>query len=469
MTAPRYTHVSVRFVLLFTFFISARITWAQTISGPPSCTKADLDIHFELSNQPDDTFRFVVTGFNISDHGCQFDGDIFRPSVVPPYGFDGHDGQGNNIHYPECKDCAYDLKEGARFDSHPMVGTGQTVRKTFRWKTKPSRSGQDCVPISWISAPSYIIAAPSLLKTACSDLAVTEVDVVDAPEDIHDSLVLTAPKPIFNEREFFRLLLSDKSEIPAPLNVDSCPLMLLWERGPGGETRTDEVVAKPKAGCGPHPALPPTQDSVSEYDLDSGAVSHWSGKGDHELQVLKQIGSIDMPDYKLIRSNVVRIRIIDPMTIGRRWVKAKGLGADLTLDKQIYALGEDVPLHIAIANFDAQAPIYSADAVWDPCATVSVSVSDSSGRQLSSNERFEDLSGCLGHGFGPTLFPLGKIVPLEWSLRSEKWLPKQPGTYTIQVMWSPDTGTVQHTFLGGWTSKLKPYATLTASALFHIE
>ena len=48
---------------------------------------------------------------------------------------------------------------------------------------------------------------------------------------------------------------------------------------------------------------------------------------------------------------------------------------------------------------------------------------------------------CSGHGFGPNKeFSQGKLYPIERSLTNEGWLPKEPGTYTIVVTWTPLIG-----------------------------
>jgi hypothetical protein len=49
------------------------------------------------------------------------------------------------------------------------------------------------------------------------------------------------------------------------------------------------------------------------------------------------------------------------------------------LDKDAYKLGEDVPLHIAVENFDAPVPINATSPVWDPYAAIGVEVRDAMG------------------------------------------------------------------------------------------
>ena len=62
------------------------------------------------------------------------------------------------------------------------------------------------------------------------------------------------------------------------------------------------------------------------------------------------------------RSHKLTVQIDDPALIPRKWQgKVKGVGVDVTLGKDAYQLGGDVPLHIAIENFNAPVPIYAIE------------------------------------------------------------------------------------------------------------
>lgn len=154
----------------------------------------------------------------------------------------------------------------------------------------------------------------------------------------------------------------------------------------------------------------------------------------------------------------------------RHWTRLKGVAADILLDRDTYKVGEDIPLHLAIANFDATAPIFSWDPQWDPCDVVEVQVLDTSGIPLPEQDRFSPPSwSCTGDGFGPRPFEKGKIVSMEWSLKNTGWLPNHPGTYTIVVSWRTSTGSItEPDRKGRVTMSLKPYATVQAKATIHI-
>jgi len=142
---------------------------------------------------------------------------------------------------------------------------------------------------------------------------------------------------------------------------------------------------------------------------------------------------------------------------------------DVTLDKDAYKPGEDVPLHIAIENFDAPVPIYAIDPVWDPYPAIGVEVRDATGRLLPENERCSNGMLWTGHGRGPVSYPAGKVVTIERTLASQGWLPNRPGVYTVVVTWCPLDGT--HFEPGPGLARkddIKTYATVQAAATFRI-
>jgi hypothetical protein len=157
------------------------------------------------------------------------------------------------------------------------------------------------------------------------------------------------------------------------------------------------------------------------------------GFGEHTFQVLQLAGSLDDPQLLFATSNVLRVQIDDPSLIPRKWgTRARGVAVDITLDKDTFRVGEDVPLHLAVENFDAESPIYGRA----ECGIVRIEVRDADGHPLRYDERFFDISICSGHGLGLVPYARGEIFPLETSLRTEGWLPNRVGTYTVAVSWS---------------------------------
>jgi hypothetical protein len=116
----------------------------------------------------------------------------------------------------------------------------------------------------------------------------------------------------------------------------------------------------------------------------------------------------------------------------------EGLAADVTIDKNTYELGKDIPLHLAIENFSASVPIYGASPVFNPSKLLEVQVRDSAGQLVSG------INPWLCRGGGPSgagRYPKDKLIPLEWSLAPLGMLPDRPGIYNVAITWEPFQGT----------------------------
>jgi hypothetical protein len=467
-------------LVIFGVFFQTSGIWGNSHNPNPlhlsECGKADLETHFQFFDSPKGHLTFVVDGLNISSHACIFNDSIFDPQLETYDQDESWRKAREHISYPVCKDCEYDQRGGQDFYSDPTVKPGDVVRKTFRWKSTRPVNGKQCFHPGWMSAPAFLLSAPSLMETVCSDIAVVGVDVVDASNSARQrktgqeaELELTSSKDTYFSGEYFSLHLSRiKVNSSKASNTKACPVFFVWERDMDGSTRMDEDENTALRQCSSKHFRYETENRQSGVKVDSGAVSRWGGMGEHELQVFQQIGPLNGSEIHLARSRILRIKIADPTTIQRKWTSVKGVAANITLDKDTYQVGEDVPLHLAIANLEAEDPIYSSDPIWDPCRIVGIKVLDESGKTLAKNELFEVFALCMGdHGFGPKLFEKGKVVPLERHLKSQGWLPNHPGTYTIVVSWGTCTGTVGHNDRG-WNSDLKTYAIAQASAIIHI-
>src|SRR5579871_562464 len=452
--------------LLFSWLASAQ---GINTTGASNCTEADFDTNLKFVNGPGDYYQLVVEKKNISGHPCLFDGPTYGPSFVP-HRVPGHDP------VALCYFCEDRTPDGRV----PMVAPvsanpDQVVRQTFRWKTT-SANGEPCLVAQWMSGP-ILLVAPSLLRPICSQVEVSRFSIEEqaaaqADSALHDQpeFELTASKSQYNIGESFSLRVRRASTgHPAALNDYDCPTLYVRERSPDGGTRIDEDQPYAFKGCG-KPVLGYREgDWKSGFDLPSGVNSKWSGVGEHLLMVSRLVGSSDDPPVHFAYSNQLRIRQIDPAPIPRQWgARVKGLAADITLDKDTYRLGDDIPLHLAIADFDAPVPVYSWDSVWDPCMVVGIQVQDSAGRVLGNDQRFPSWTICTGHGFGPRPLTKGKVVPLEKSLGAEGWLPNQPGTYTVTVSWSPCFSPKPNSSPSGLTGEFETYADVHASATIHI-
>lgn len=202
----------------------------------------------------------------------------------------------------------------------------------------------------------------------------------------------------------------------------------------------DEMTGAGFVGC--HPYWPGRQKGNwnTGFPIEAGAGSHWEGLGEHQFQLFEQIQTQDStPTFR--HTQILTLQIADPSKISRKWgPRINGVSADVSLDKTTYQLNEDVPLHLAVEDFNAAGSVRAWDPLWDPCSAISIRVLDAHGNPLPDNAR-QGMNLCSGHGFGPNKeFSQGKLYPIERSLTNEGWLPKEPGTYTIVVTWTPLIG-----------------------------
>ena len=463
------------FVFCGIFFPSSESS-AQNlnVSGASNCTVADFDTELRFVNGPENYYSVVVDKRNISSHPCVFDGPVYGPSFVPDR-VPGHEP------YGLCYYCEERLPNGQVPIAPPVtVHPGQVARQTFRWRTTSSGEAAPCVEPKWMAGP-VLVVAQSLLKKICSDVEVSrfrvapEGDEGEAGEGGRElAFQLTANKGLYYQGESFSLSLSRRlsrahAGTETPVGEGGCPTLYLRQRSPDGETRIDEVRPRAFKGCGSAEPGHEPGDWQSGFDLDAGANSRWSGVGEHTMQVFQLASSTDDPELHFAASNVVRIQIADSSAIARKWgPRVKGIAADITLDKEMFRIGEDVPLHLAVEDFDAAVPVYSWDPVWDPCMVVGIEVWDAGGHPLSESKRFPNWSLCTGHGFGPKPVAKGKVIPMERTLGREGWLPNQPGTYTVVITWEPCFESSDHGESAGQAADLKPYAVVHAEATIRV-
>jgi len=469
---------AVLFLSIFGMLFLALPSFGQglNLSGSSNCTAADFDANVHFVNAPDDYYSIVIDKRNISRQPCVFDGPTYGPSLVP-------DRVPGDKPFALCYDCENRLPNGqyraGRPLDHPLtLDPGEVARQTFRWKTRAPSEAIRCLQLQWMAGP-ILLVTPSLLKQICSDVEVSRFSKVphtdsaaqtEAADGASDqAFKLSAGKATYDAGEMFSVRLSSTVTGPmAPPRPDNCPTLYLRERSPDGSTRIDEVQPLAFQGCGRPVLGHQPGDWQSGFELNSGVNTRWMGIGEHALVVFQLAGSLDDPQLRFVSSNVLRVQLADPATIQRKWgTRVKGIAADVTLDKDTFQVGEDIPLHMAIEDFDAKVPVYSWDPVWDPCMVVGIEVQDASGHPLSPSERFPNWSICTGHGFGPRPVEKGKLIPLEQTLGMDGWLPNHPGTYAVVVTWAPCFGP-KSAPARGFAADLKAYAVVHATATIRV-
>jgi len=450
---------ALMFALLFLPLSSSARQSGMNLTGSTNCNTPDFDTTVALVNGPGDYYGIVLYNRNISDHPCIFDRAGTGPGIVPDR-VEGHPPFG----------IRYQSNGPNRIITLPP---GDQVQQTFRWHTQPPAPDVECSKPKLIGNP-VLLVTPSLFKQICSEIEVSSYSVVpssgtdDKPEE-SPAFELTTHLSGHYMGEYFALHVAPLPGSDAsPPTPDVCPTFYLRERSPNGDTRIDELHPLAFQGCGPAVLGHDMGDWISGFELDSGAKSRWEGAGQHAFQVLQLVGSADDVQLHFASSNILHIPVSDPAAIPRKWgPKAKGIATDITLDKDTFVLGEDVPLHIAVEDFDAEGTVYAWDPLWDPCMVIGIEVWNAHG-PVQADERFPNWSICTGHGFGPRPYAKSKVIPLERSLGAEGWLPNHPGTYTIIVSWGPCISTRKPVEDGSIPPDLKPLALARATATIHI-
>ncbi|HUE01083.1 MAG TPA: hypothetical protein VMR62_16035 [Bryobacteraceae bacterium] len=432
----------------------------QNLTGSSNCDAPDFDAGVQFRNGPGDFFTVVIDNRNLSSHSCVFDGPMYGPSPVPDR-IEGHPPFGL------CYYCENGLPNTASPRVPPLtVLPGQAARQTFSWRTKPADETGGCLQLKWMSGP-VLLNVPSLLPKVCSDIDVSGFSLAATPDgEPTPAFELTSDRSTYYEAERFSVGIALIRPGP-PLSIENgCPVLYMRQRSPDGETRIDEVQPLAFNGC---PTILGHQpgDWHSGFELDSGASARWMGLGEHVLQVLQLVSSPHDSQIRFATSNILRIQLADASAIPRKWgPRVKGIAADITLDKETFRIGENVRLHLAVEDFDAEVPIYAWDPLWDPCVAIGLEVRHASGNPLPADERFPNWSFCTGHGLGPRPVAKGKAIPLERTLGEEGWLPNHAGTYTIVVIWAPCADA--NAPATNPVPDLKTYAVVQATAVIHI-
>jgi hypothetical protein len=441
----------------------------------PVCKVTDLDSNVSFFSADTD-FIAAFNLQNISASPC-----VPQPSVAFPQ-FD--QGQAREAKpFGLCTDCEDRLPNGQYRVHDPVVlNPGEIAHQTYRWKTVASGRDGQCFQLQALFTP-VLVVAPTLFKQVCSEIAVSRTYagafVPPAPKDEPHTdeaqrgelFVLSSRKPRYYQDEMFTQHVALVNPGSEPPSGDECPTLFLREKSPDGGTRFDEVAPSGFKKCKSFRlGADRNADWQSGFEVDSGVRSRWGGIGEHGFELFQPVGSFREGTVQFARSNQLAVQIDDPALIARKWNgKIRGVGVDVTLDKDAYQLGEDVPLHIAVENFDAPVPIYAVDPVWDPYPAIGIEVRDAGGRLLAENGRFSPNTIWTGHGRGPVPYPPGKLVTIERTLASQGWLPNRPGVYTVVVTWCPLDGTDFEPGPGlPQKDNIKTYATVKAAATLRI-
>jgi hypothetical protein len=167
-------------------------------------------------------------------------------------------------------------------------------------------------------------------------------------------------------------------------------------------------------------AISQTDERRGEYSVDVSALAEIDGQ------------------YLLVgTTDKLHLSMVDDKFIRRNWGAAvEGATISLTLDKDAYELGDDIPFHIALGNIDSHATFTSMDPYMDFPGLTLLELESSDGQPIPKG-----FSGMwmMGHGFCHR-FVSGLVFPLEVTLDNMGFHPNRPGVYTVVAIWTPFKG-----------------------------
>jgi len=458
------------------------------------CLAQDLDINVQFKSGPGARFTAIFSLRNISSQPCVLNRGSYGANgspVFPDRSVPG--GKPLNI-LPE----TVSRLDGPQPDvPSPPLESGHSAYFTTQWKTEPPDQSVECVPAVAINWPVSVLA-PSLLGRFCGDVEVSGFTLGDYPDPVgmkqgstgdgqDHLLALTSERSAYLQTERFFLHVSALDPRATTLaGRSSCPRFYVRERWANGATllrETSPVLWKDswRPGHGILTTVPITESCNwgAGFDLIPYLPPNdgWQRNGQHTLQVFEFSKPASDGVVGMVRSNPLQLSFADAAAIPRKWGRqVGGLALGVTLDKETFVQGEDVPLHFAIENFDSE-QAYGPVILSGPCLAhpdfVAIEVRDSNGRTLPADERSHrttvydqtDESSCYATN---QRLAKSKIWPFEDTLGRAGWLPKRPGSYVIVATYTPCVQTINEHGVRIVRPGPKGHADVQASATFRI-
>jgi hypothetical protein len=447
--------------------------WASVPDvAAPDCSAADLDVSYQFVNQSANE-QVIVNFRNISQRPC-----TLRPGAGVSFADLRH---GHSISTKECQNCDADGRAN-RWD--PItVAVGATAYLVVSWEAAPVDGSGSCQEggelNSYVNSDlkhGYSIWSRRLLRDVCSVVrfdsyfpgAFGEVNEQlgnDAQRKASVTINLTPSGEVYYADDSFWLYadISDPDEVLPP-GEHSCPALLLRTRASDGTAVLEDADGRCRiTPAGERPGR------LIRFEMSTRWEGALATRDEIRVELLALLGSSHAAQVEMASSNALTLHAVTSASLPRRWgPEVKGLAVSLSLDKETYVLGEDIPLRLAVENFSATADIVSGEL---PCsAGLTFDVRDSSGRAVQTPGNLP----CRGHGWSQD-YPRGKIVPvMGLTLEGQGGLPDQPGDYTVTAAWEARGQTNWETSVGPAVSAppsmpQPPYAVVhSAQITFHV-
>ena len=430
------TRVCAPFILtLILANLSAALTAGPAQSQAiPACSISDLEISFQMADGLHDQYILAANFRNITNYACALnpaaDEPVFSFRGTPPEAFGTHCYPvGSLVH-----DCV--TSRASVVGSSVTLEPGAVAHQSYSWKTARAQSGAQCAIPQALdntvnqSRAHFRLFSTVLLPQICSSVSASPYlsgplpgpYVTPGNSQLFPSIHFLPgdDKYYLNEHVPIRAVIDDPGGVLF-MDEHSCPSLLLEQRRPDGWVVFMETRSKP--------CISDSSTSLATTKMDVEAEIRGSelGPGDNQVALSAITKLRNHQQLTVVASPILHLNILDPATIKPKWgPQNKGIAVSLILEKDTYQLGQDIPLHIAMANLGAEHSIFGGEG-----PKVKVEVRDSCGVPLEPRgEAVWNTHGwCIE-------YPRGRVVANELSLSDMGLVPDIPGSYTVTAMWS---------------------------------
>ena len=397
----------------------------STDIGLRECESEDLDVKFEASGRSVDPATTVFRLQNISEDTCV----IWRESSVT-LGSQNLAVPGEMILPPQTR-----AHVNVTYRTGPNGPSPCKALSEIRFSAFPVvRSGTSNQIFVYLGQHPLSICSPAEVTPILPDPVRNPLEP-GPPRSV--LLKLTSEKTTYYDREYisFHLTAEGPSNL---LDVDEhlCLPLFQRSRSPNGLTRVDQIAPR---RCTATTSSFSSSNRLIEMEIDAGNRSSWDGRGEHMFDLVYVPPQGKPNETSSTTSNTLLLNIADAGAIPRDWgPRTKGVAVDVTLDRDIYALGQDIPLHLAIENFAAGVPIFGQSD--DGCfSNLSIEVRDAADGLLVARNQFSPEFICLSGGpitIGLKQYPVGRVFPQERTLLAVSQLPDYSGSFTVAATWT---------------------------------
>jgi hypothetical protein len=436
----------LRFCWIALLLIFPATALGQTPPVQP-CPSDSLDASFQAVETADHSYTLAINLRNISAERC------WVSNYPGGTGMDFHAAPGG-MGITICYYCDSDSQRPAQ--AQITLDPGESAHQTRSWKTAPADGAAKCgyvTQMNWdeVGEPygRFQLFSPSLLKPICSAVVVvTNYSTGRLRSDTLGALTPGSRGPIISwandaiapysrERIPLRVAVEDPNHLLS-LGEHSCPRMFLRARDatPGRviTSRWTRVEELQDVACRAE-----AEGAIKRFIIDFDASYALNrkdneNKGEYTLDV-SSLAEIDGRYLLLGATQALHLSMVDGKFIRRDWGPViHGVAVSLNLDKNIYTLGSDIPLHIALENSDSQQPISAMDPYYDPPG-VAVELQDVTGQPVAVGEGAPWTGHRSCHRFSP-----GLVFPIELKLSQMGFRPDHAGVYTVVAVWRPMQG-----------------------------